>query len=133
MVEVTACILGGVALIGCSLALTRLRPPDWQSDGELTAPHQRAIARWAGLQRVVRLLNNGLLGFIGAAIMATVLVPHGRAWMVLWCAILVLLLICILFAMIDACSSLAGYRRALPEAARRSLGTGSLGTEHDRG
>ena len=120
--EIFACLIGGAALIACGMALSRLRPPDWQSDGELTEIHQRAIARWAVLQRVVRIMNNSLLGIIGGAIMASVFVPHGRVWMLLWCAILVLLLVCILFAMIDAFSSLAGYRRALPEAARRSFG-----------
>lgn len=52
---------------------------------------------------------------------ASVLLSHGPAWIALWCIVLVLLLVCVLLALMDAYSSFAGYRHALPEAARRSL------------
>jgi hypothetical protein len=119
--EIIACITCGTTLIVCAFALTYLRAPNWQEDGELLEEHQRAIERWAKLQRRVRQLNNSLLGIIGATMIGSIFVPRGRGWLVLWSAILVLLLFCILFAMIDAFSSMAAYRRALPEAARRSL------------
>ena len=116
-----ACVIGGLCLIGCGFGLSRLRPPNWEIDGELAEVHHKAITRWSSFQRIVRLLNNSLIMIIGALMIASTLVPRGREWMLIWFAILVLLLICILFAMIDAFSSLAGYRRALPEAARRSF------------
>ena len=119
--EFFVCLVGGVALVGCGIALFRLRPPNWQNDGDLAGDHLKAIQWWSAIQRYVRLLNNSLLIMIGIAIAATGFVPHGQAWMLLWITILVLLLACILFAMVDAFSSLAGYRRALPEAARRSF------------
>jgi len=58
---------------------------------------------------------------IGAGIAASGMVPRGSAWLVLWTAILVALLVCILLAFLDALASLAGYKRAVPEAARRSF------------
>lgn len=119
--EIFACVSCGLTLIACSIGLTFLRAPNWQEDGELLEEHQRAIERWAKLQRRVRQLNNALFGLIGAAMIGSIFVPRGRSWLVLWCAILVLLLFCILFAMVDAFSSMAAYRRALPEAARRTL------------
>ena len=120
-VESTACIAGGICLMICGLALFRLHPPNWQNDGELAADQRLAIQRWGKVQRVVRFLNNSLLFVIGAAILVAGLIPHGRTWVLLWLAIFAGLLICILFASIDAFSSLAGYKRALPEAARRSF------------
>ncbi|MEZ6136805.1 MAG: hypothetical protein R3C53_18065 [Pirellulaceae bacterium] len=128
--DTVACLVGGAALIACAVGLTYLRPPNWQEDGELLDEHQRAIEYWARVQRVVRQLNNGLLGIIGGAIMASVFVPRGRVWMLLWGVILVMLLICILFAMIDAFSSMASYRRALPEAARRSFAEIAQQSDH---
>ncbi len=119
--ELVACLVGGLCLIACGLGLFRLHPPNWQNDGDLTDDHRRAIQRWSGVQRVVRAMNNSLMILIGCLIASTGFVPHGRAWMLLWGGVLVMLLVCILFAMIDAFSSLAGYRRALPEAARRSF------------
>lgn len=115
------CIVGGFLLIGAAYGLSRLRPPNWHADGDLSEEPQLSIARWAKIQRVVRLLNNSLIALIGIAIIASAFVPHGRSWMLLWSAILLLVLTCILFALLDAFSSLSGYRRALPEAARRSF------------
>lgn len=128
--ESIACIAGGICLVACGIALFRLRPPNWKNDGELVdLVNIKAIEWWSTVQRLVRVANNSLMIFIGIAIASTAFIPHGaqatrdsgRAWMLAWGVILVLLLFCILFAMIDAFSSLAGYRRALPEAARRSF------------
>ncbi|MFK7734506.1 MAG: hypothetical protein AB8B50_00660 [Pirellulaceae bacterium] len=124
--EFTACLVGGLSLIGCGIALGWLRPPNWQSDGELAGNQQAAIEWWAKIQRFVRMLNNGMLILIGGLIVATAFIPHGRVWMLFWCGILVLLFGCILLAMLDAMSSLAGYKRALPEAARRTFGASDL-------
>lgn len=119
--ESIACIVGGLGLIACGLGLFRVRAPNWQDDGELAEEERRAIERWSKVQRIVRYLNNSLLMAIGASIAATAFIPHGRRWALAWVAIFVALLVCILLASIDAFSSLAGYRRALPEAARRSF------------
>ncbi len=116
-----ACILAGATLIACGAALSRLRPPEWHNVAKLGEEPLREIAKWASIQRMIRLVNNSLLSMIGGAIVATVFVPRGQAWIGLWCVILLLLLVCILLAMMDAVSSLAGYRRALPEITRRSL------------
>ena len=71
-------------------------------------------------------MNNSLLIAIGAIILATAFVAHGKVWMLLWSGVLLLLLICIFLAMLDAYSSLASYKRALPEAARRSFTDGVM-------
>lgn len=121
MIEDIACITGGSLLIASAFWLSRMAPPDWTTHGELLDESQRAIARWATLQRVVRGINNFMVAIIGGAIAAAAFVPHTRYWMLLWCAILAAVMFCIFLAMLDAFSSLAGYRRALPEAARRSF------------
>ncbi len=120
--EFFARVLGGTALIICSISLFRVPPPNWHEDASLPEHLFRSVHRWSTFQRILRRLNNGLLLLTGGGIVATAFVTHGREWMLLWTAILLLLLICILFAMIDALTTLAGYRRALPEAARRSFG-----------
>ncbi len=120
--EDIACILGGSLLILAGAALSKLRPPNWLDGGEMLEGAQRSIARWSAVQRIVRKLNNGLLAIVGGIIVATAFIPHGRTWMLAWCVILALVMLCIFFAMIDAFSSLASYRNALPEAARRSFG-----------
>ncbi len=135
--EFFACILGGLGLIVFSLSLFRIRPPEWHEDDdngvddgrpgdcalESECGQDRASnVKRARFQRNVRYLNNVLLAIAGGAIVSSAFVPHGRSWMLLWTAILVVLLFCIMFAMIDALTSLAGYRNALPVAARRTLG-----------
>jgi threonine/homoserine/homoserine lactone efflux protein len=120
--EFIACILGGIGLVASGLWLTRFHPPKWDQEGDTSSDEARAFLRWGSFQRVLRILTNSLLVLIGISIFSAAFVPHGRTWMLLWSVILVLLLVCILFAMIDAFSSLAGYRRALPEAVRRSFG-----------
>ncbi len=120
--EMFTCLLGGTALILCGFGLSRLRVPDW-SLGEDSAMHaKRVVARWGKFQRGVRLLNNGLLMAMGVAIAIAGIVPHGNTWVALWFTILAVLLVCIFLAFLDALSSLAGYREAIPEAARRSFG-----------
>lgn len=116
-----ACIVGGLVLIASGAMLSRLRPPDWSSDGELSDEHRRPLIRWGRFQRILRLANNALVSIIGGAIVGSAFIPRGRAWGIAWCVILALVLLTIVLAMIDAFSSLAGYRRALPEAARRSM------------
>lgn len=118
--EMSLCLTVGLLLVACGFGLSRLRPPDWASEGQL-ATSGRVIARWASFQRLVRLLNNGLIAIIGLSIATAGVLPHGRMWFLLWCAILVALLVCILLAFLDALSSLAGYRQAIPEAVRRSF------------
>ena len=119
--ESIACIVGGICLVGCGIALSYLRPPDWSSDGDLLDDPRRSILRWATVQRWVRLANNSLVALIGVTIFSAAFIPHGRVWIIVWLTILVLLLVCLLFAILDAFSSMAGYHRALPEAARRSF------------
>ena len=123
VLELLYCLTGGGLLLACSFGLSRLQTPDWLSDGELADDPRRSIARWAKVQHWVRWLNNWLIAVIGVLIATAGLVPHGQGWMLLWCVIVVMLLGCIFLAMLDACSSWAGYRKALPEAARRTPGT----------
>ncbi len=121
--EFFACILGGAALFVCGLCLFWVRLPNWhENETTLPEPLLKSATRWALFQKAVRYLNNFLVLLAGCAMVSTAFVAHGRVWMLLWIAILLILLLCILFAMIDALTSLAGYRRALPIAARRSLG-----------
>ncbi len=120
--ETIACLLGGAALMLCGLGLSRLRIPDWSLGEDSANQAKRAVARWGKFQRIVRALNNGLLMAMGVIMAASGLVPHGSVWVVLWFSILVVLMTCILLAFLDALSSLAGYREAIPEAARRSFG-----------
>lgn len=82
---------------------------------------ERWLARISTIQRVIRLLNNSLLVGIGMGVFAAAFVPHGRSWILLWCVIMALAMVCLLFAMLDALTSMVGYRKALPEAARRSF------------
>ncbi len=118
--EMYACLLGGVALMLSGFGLSRIAPPDWSID-DAGGDASQSIARWSAFQWRVRRSNNFLLILIGASIAGSGLIPHGNAWLFLWFAILVALLVCILLAFLDALSSLAGYRYAVPEAARRSF------------
>ncbi len=85
---------------------------------------QRSIARWTRFQAIIRFANNCLLGLIGCLVFSAAFVPRtkgSQAWILLWCVIMTLVMMCVLLAMLDAFSSLASYRSALPEAARRSF------------
>jgi hypothetical protein len=119
--EMYACLLGGAALVLSGLALSRLAPPDWAADVDPAFDEGQSIARWSAFQWRVRRWNNFLLVLIGTGIAASGLMPRGNEWLMLWFAILVALLVCILLAFLDALASLAGYKRAVPEAARRSF------------
>jgi hypothetical protein len=121
--EFLACILGGAALMGCGVGLFFMRPPEWPQDDSFSEALRKSIARWTKFQRGVRILNNGLMMTAGGIMMATGLVGHGRVWMWLWMLILLLLLMCISLALVDALTSLSGYRKALPQAAKRALGS----------
>lgn len=119
--EIYLCLFGGTALVLSGLVLSRLAPPDWAADVDPALEEGQSLARWSAFQWRVRRSNNLLLIMIGAAIAASGLLPRGNAWLMLWAAILVALLVCILLAFLDALASLAGYKRAVPEAARRSF------------
>ena len=121
--EYFACIAGGIALMGCGAGLFLVRAPAWPQDEAPTDKPHDAVTKRSGFQIGVRYLNNFLLIIAGGVIASTPFVPRGRIWMLLWAAILLLLVGCILLALIDALTSLSGYRKALPRAARRSLGS----------
>lgn len=87
----------------------------------MLAEPQRAIRRWALVQKFVRRCNNVLLGILGVLIAYSAAIPRGRGWMLLWCVVLAGLTLCLFLAMLDALSSLAGYRQAVPEVARQSF------------
>jgi hypothetical protein len=115
------CLFAGAVLVLSGLGLSRLAPPDWAADVDPAFDEGKSVARWSAFQWRVRRSNNFLLVLIGTAIAASGMLPRGNAWLVLWFAILVALLVCILLAFLDALASLAGYKRAVPEAARRSF------------
>lgn len=117
----TVCIIVGVSLIAAGLAMFLIPQPNWKDEGELVEHHRVAIERWSKVQRYVRKGNNTLIVLIGVLIYASAFMERNRTWGYLWLAILGLVMLCIVLAMIDAMSSLAGYKRALPEAARRSF------------
>lgn len=120
--ETFACLLGGTTLVFCGIGLSKMRAPDWSLGEDSAVQANRIIARWAKFQRSVRSLNNGLLMAMGGIMAGSGVVPHGNVWLGMWFSILLVLLVCIFLAFLDALSSLAGYREALPEAARRSFG-----------
>ncbi len=116
--EQIACIVGGMLLIACAYGLTRLKPPDWFAGG---GEESKTLLRWSAVQRGVRNVNNAMLAVVGVAIVSTAFIQQMPIKLVVWSGVLVLLMISIVLAMADAVSSLMGYRRALPEAARKSL------------
>jgi hypothetical protein len=120
-VETAFCLISGIALVGFGFGLSRLRPPNWSADVPSSPQGHASIARWASFQRFVRAFNNILIVSIGAGIGTAGVLPHNRIWFLLWFTILVALLFCILLAFLDALSSMAGYRQAMPEAVRRSF------------
>lgn len=120
--EFFVCIAGGIALMGCGAGLFLVRAPAWPQEESPPDSDQTSETRRSKFQIAVRYLNNALLIVAGGVIFSTAFVPHGRTWMLLWAGILVLLAMCILLAIVDALTSLSGYRKALPHVARRSLG-----------
>lgn len=119
--ESFACIVGGLALISCGGGLFLIRAPDWPQDASHSDALRSSIERWSKFQRGVRFLNNIVLMFAGVAIVLTALVPRGRVWVWLWSSVLLLLMLSILLAMIDALTSLSGYRKSLPRVTESSL------------
>jgi hypothetical protein len=119
--EMYTCWLAGAALVASGLGLSRLAPPNWAADVDPEFDEGKSLERWSAFQGRVRRSNNFLLVLIGTAIAASGMLPRGNAWLVLWFSILVALLVCILLAFLDALASLSGYKRAVPEAARRSF------------
>ncbi len=120
--EMSMCLIVGIGLVLFGIGLSRLRPPNWNSDVSVSYAGYATIARWATFQRFVRLFNNALLVALGIAIAMAGLIPHNRVWFLLWFSILIGLLFSIMLAFLDALSSMAGYRQAIPEAVRRSFG-----------
>lgn len=115
------CIAGGACLIASSFVLSRMRLPDWTDNAEVTPQMGRSLARWSFFQRIVRRCNNWLLALTGVLICLTGFVPHGRAWIMLWLSVLLLIVLVLLLAGLDALSSMASYRRAVPDVARRAF------------
>jgi ABC-type multidrug transport system fused ATPase/permease subunit len=122
--EQFVCVLGGVCLLVVGIALRRVQPPDWTSK-HLDELQQRKVSGYGKFQNVVRAINNCLISLIGAIIVGTAAVPHGRVWALLWSVVFTLILFCILLAMLDAFSSLLAYRRTLPATMRHTLGDDS--------
>ncbi len=120
--ESWVCFLIGVALVISSAMLSRLRPPDWTKIGPIAPESEASLERWSRFQRAIRFINNLLLALIGVLIGATGLMAHTQTWMIVWLSVLLLLMIVVLLACLDAFTSMTGYRRAVPEAARRSFG-----------
>ena len=120
--ESWGCIVIGMALIASSALLSRLRPPDWTKVGPVAPQSDASMERWSSFQRTIRLINNLLLALIGVLIGVTGLMAHTQTWMIVWLCVLLLLMIVVLLACLDAFTSMTGYRRAVPEAARRSFG-----------
>jgi len=117
-------------LVCAAFMLSKLPPPDWSQQDMLAEP-ERAIRRWAILQKFVRRFNNILLGILGVLIAYSAALPRGRSWMLLWCVVLAGLTLCLFLAMLDALSSLAGYRQAVPEIARQSFSSDAESQSND--
>lgn len=114
---------GGLVMIG-AIALAFVRTPQWMDHSDPASKRGQVIQRWGGIQRVIRRCINAVLGLIGALVFACAFVPQGRAWMAMWLFVFLALLTALLLAGLDAICSIAGYRQAVPEAARRSLARG---------
>ncbi|MGN6545183.1 MAG: hypothetical protein ACTHK7_09060 [Aureliella sp.] len=118
--ELVLGISGGLVMLG-ALVLAFVRPPQWMGDSDPASKPGQTIRRWGGFQRVIRRCINAMLGLIGALVFACAFVPQGRAWMAMWLFVFLALITALLLAALDAVCSVAGYRQAMPEAARRSL------------
>jgi len=116
------CIVSGLGLIASSVLLSRLRVPDWSNEHDVGSSSHAAAMKWSAFQRGVRKTNNVLLAGTGILICTAGLLEHGQVWMIVWLGVVLLLMIVFLLACIDAFSSMTGYRRTVPEAARRSFG-----------
>ena len=119
--ETAFCTAFGAAIVIASRWLAVIRQPDWQSDGDLLARPRKELARWATVQHNLRVVNNHTLLVIGLLIALAGWLPHNQAWAVLWGSILTLVFFVLVMAVLDAICSVVSYRKALPEAARRSF------------
>ena len=119
--ELILCISGGLVMMGGAVGLAFVRPPQWMFDIDASTRGAKSIQRVAGFQRAVRRCINILLGMTGGVMFFCAFVPHGRTWMALWLLIFLSLLTTLALAALDAISSMVGYRKALPEVARRTF------------
>ena len=119
--EPILCFTAGLVMIASAVGLAFLRAPTWTFDIDATTASGRALERLAGIQQSVRRWTNFLLGITGALVTLSAFIPRGRGWMALWCLILIALLSALMLAAVDAILSVVGYRKAVPEAARRAL------------
>ena len=119
--ELILCISGGLLMMGGAIGLAFVRAPQWMLDMDTTTRGARSIKRVAGFQRAVRRCINILLGMTGGVMFVCAFVPHGRTWMALWLLIFLSLLTTLVLAGLDAISSMVGYRKSIPEVARRTF------------
>ena len=113
-------ISGGLVMLG-AVALAFVRTPQWMGDADPASKRGQTIQRWGGFQRVIRRCINAMLGLAGALVFACAFVPQGRTWLAMWLFVFLALITALLLAGLDAVCSVAGYRQAVPEAARRSF------------
>jgi len=118
--EFAACLIGGILFLASACGLARLRQPMWQHAEDSSLANTK-LQRWSRFQRGVRRSTNSLLALTGSLVMACAFVPHGPVWMSLWLLVFLALLSILMLAGLDAFLSMAGYRQAVPEAARRSF------------
>ena len=119
--ESMLCITGGLVMISGAIGLAFLRPPQWMLGMDTSTKGGQSMERVIAFQRGVRRCTNILLALTGGLVFSSAFVPHGRSWMALWLLIFIALLAALMLAGLDAISSMVGYRKAIPEAARRSF------------
>lgn len=117
--EMLACLLSGCFLMFAGLALGRMQLPDWTEYS--TSDEKQKLHRSASFQKILRSFNNGIIIVIGAGIALSVLIPHGKVWIILWATIVVGLLICIMLALVDGLVTLASYQKTVPVVAERAF------------
>lgn len=118
--ELVLAISGGLVMLG-AVALALVRPPQWIQESDPNSRRGQMIRRWGGFQRTIRHCINAVIGLAGALVFACAFVPQGRVWMAMWLFVFLALITALVLAGLDALCSVASYRQAMPEAARRSL------------
>ena len=119
--ETVLCIGGGLVMISGAIGLAFLRAPQWIFGIDTSTIGGRSMQRVVNFQSGVRRSTNILLGLTGGLVLCSAFVPHGRSWMALWLLIFLALLVTVILAGLDAISSMIGYRKSIPEVARRSF------------